>query len=420
MNLGKDIREFLQEHEPFIENGARLYEWEKDGVRFRVVARGVKREGDSNPPQLSKPLNNDIITFYSDRNLKEKMKFKNPELKSSFELAKELAQKAGLMKDDGTFHKIPPIKNAQYYQNVEKITQARYDNNFLKEVLKTASWKPNPKEAVEFVLRDYKKSKPQEHIVQKALNAKDLNELTQIKEFVINKKNKLEAVNQKIEDDHKLVVQNFKSDYAEDLARIEKKREQEEELTRQAIAKRNQERAEAEAEELRTKLDKMNADNLKELKKAGLADVYLDDVKMDVDFIVELSERYSKNDLKTITKKAKGGNYLARQILENYDTAHYGRGYGYGYSMSNNAIDAYENGLKPISKWNAKDAKELSDLLGVEVKLKDLKKFLVEFGVRGEHHTSKYFNSTKFYSIAEAFNNAGKEGLQKYFKDALV
>ena len=83
VNLGKSIRQYLAKYkEPFIDtNGARIYEWEKDGVRFRAVVNNIKGEGNSNLPQLSKPLNDDIITFYSDRNLKEKMNFKNPILK---------------------------------------------------------------------------------------------------------------------------------------------------------------------------------------------------------------------------------------------------------------------------------------------------------------------------------------------------
>ena len=70
-NLGQNLRNYLTEHkEPFIDkNGARLYEWKNEaGERFRVVINKVKREGNSNLPQLPKPLNNDIITFYSDRN----------------------------------------------------------------------------------------------------------------------------------------------------------------------------------------------------------------------------------------------------------------------------------------------------------------------------------------------------------------
>ncbi|EPY3961223.1 PBECR2 nuclease fold domain-containing protein [Campylobacter upsaliensis] len=80
VNLGKSIREFLKNYEPFIDtNGARLYEWEnKDKVRFRVVVNDVA-DMDSNPTTATE----EIITFYSDRNLKEKMNFKNPLLKDT-------------------------------------------------------------------------------------------------------------------------------------------------------------------------------------------------------------------------------------------------------------------------------------------------------------------------------------------------
>ncbi|MDE6958070.1 MAG: hypothetical protein K2O80_00715, partial [Helicobacter apodemus] len=78
-NLGKDLRAFLKNHEPYVEkNGANIYEWENEAeVRFRLVVNEVKGEADSNPAQLPKPFNEEIITFYSDRNLKNKMEFKN-------------------------------------------------------------------------------------------------------------------------------------------------------------------------------------------------------------------------------------------------------------------------------------------------------------------------------------------------------
>ena len=78
VNLGKSIREFLESYEPFIDkNGARIYEWEKEGVRFRVVVNDVA-DMDSNPTTATE----EIITFYSDRNLKEAMNFKNPALEA--------------------------------------------------------------------------------------------------------------------------------------------------------------------------------------------------------------------------------------------------------------------------------------------------------------------------------------------------
>ena len=79
VNVGKDIRAFLKDNEPFIDsNGARIYEWEKDNVRFRVVVNDVA-DMDSNPTTATE----EIITFYSDRNLKNPMQFKNPALRGA-------------------------------------------------------------------------------------------------------------------------------------------------------------------------------------------------------------------------------------------------------------------------------------------------------------------------------------------------
>ena len=84
LNLGKNVRKFIKEYnEPFInDRKARLYEWEDDkGVRFRLVV-GNKTAGTPYTDELPQPaVSDDIITFYSDRNLKEPMKFENPKLK---------------------------------------------------------------------------------------------------------------------------------------------------------------------------------------------------------------------------------------------------------------------------------------------------------------------------------------------------
>ena len=87
LNMGENMRKFIKEYkEPFInDRKARLYEWEdKDGVRFRLVINDIKdKNGGSgiHSAITSTSANNDIITFYSDRNLKEPMKFENPKLK---------------------------------------------------------------------------------------------------------------------------------------------------------------------------------------------------------------------------------------------------------------------------------------------------------------------------------------------------
>ena len=101
LSLGENIRAYLKENkEPFIDKrGGHIYEWEdKDGVRFRAVIGQAKRESDDRSitstlkptdeatksgiiPNSSLYSSNDIITFYSDRNLKEPMKFENPKFK---------------------------------------------------------------------------------------------------------------------------------------------------------------------------------------------------------------------------------------------------------------------------------------------------------------------------------------------------
>ncbi|EAC1840633.1 hypothetical protein MWJ18_001438 [Campylobacter lari] len=90
LNLGNSIREYLTVFkEPFKDsNDARVYEWEKNNTRFRLVTdtnykQVIKGEGHSNTP-LS-PSDEIIITFYSDRNLNKRMEFKNPKVKAYYE-----------------------------------------------------------------------------------------------------------------------------------------------------------------------------------------------------------------------------------------------------------------------------------------------------------------------------------------------
>lgn len=89
LNLGTRIREYLTKHqEPFIDiDGARIYEWENDeGNKFRLVVNDIltKKEasGSGTSPQLPRPPADDIITYYSDRNLphNKTFEFKNPKL----------------------------------------------------------------------------------------------------------------------------------------------------------------------------------------------------------------------------------------------------------------------------------------------------------------------------------------------------
>ncbi len=91
-------------------------------------------------------------------------------------------------------------------------------------------------------------------------------------------------------------------------------------------------------------------------------------------------------------------NFCNRDMNSGYD----------GYSMSNRAVEAYENGEKPLSKWRktdiiyaiAKIDKEKAKALK-KVRLSVLKDHLLT--ETGWHHTSKFCNETSFYSIDEDY-----------------
>ncbi|HEC1553668.1 TPA: hypothetical protein R1X37_000041 [Campylobacter upsaliensis] len=100
LDMGVKMREFIQKQgEPFMETNAkgekaRIYEWQDDeGVRFRIVTNTKAKGGNIAPS----PLADEIITFYSDRNLKEKMNFKNPLLKDT--IAESTMQGEALSKE---------------------------------------------------------------------------------------------------------------------------------------------------------------------------------------------------------------------------------------------------------------------------------------------------------------------------------
>jgi len=78
----------------------------------------------------------------------------------------------------------------------------------------------------------------------------------------------------------------------------------------------------------------------------------------------------------------------------------------YNYSMSNNAVEAYERGEMPISKWTKKAIME--ELSKCNVKPEHMAAFktmsINELRDKllyscGWHHTSKYYNRTEFYSF---------------------
>lgn len=78
-----------------------------------------------------------------------------------------------------------------------------------------------------------------------------------------------------------------------------------------------------------------------------------------------------------------------------------------GYSMSNNAVAAYADGEKPLSKWtkpeileaifdNCEISEEKADLLR-KMTVKELKDEFLQMS--SWHHTSKFYNCTNFYSL---------------------
>ncbi len=71
----------------------------------------------------------------------------------------------------------------------------------------------------------------------------------------------------------------------------------------------------------------------------------------------------------------------------------------FGYSMSNNAMDAYNRGLLPLSKIRFSDIKEA----GLDISLKFFKWLCKENYITATewHHTSKHYNITYFYDLQD-------------------
>lgn len=87
-----------------------------------------------------------------------------------------------------------------------------------------------------------------------------------------------------------------------------------------------------------------------------------------------------------------------------------------GYSMSNNAINAYELGEAPLSKWSKSKIISAAEEQGVEREIIEILKKHSLTVLRQNaleksswHHTSKYFNRTNFYSVIDFENVTLKE-----------
>lgn len=78
------------------------------------------------------------------------------------------------------------------------------------------------------------------------------------------------------------------------------------------------------------------------------------------------------------------------------------RGAGYaGYSMSNNAVSAYENNERPLSRWTLALVKAyIAEQEGIEVEDFEIVGFWKSLLKKTSwHHTSSRYNRTDFYSV---------------------
>lgn len=89
----------------------------------------------------------------------------------------------------------------------------------------------------------------------------------------------------------------------------------------------------------------------------------------------------------------------------------------YGFSMSNNAVSAYNCGEMPFSKWLKRDLIDaIEDMLEDKAYITKFKKLTVKqlkkyFLYKSSyHHTSKMYNKTNFYQINEVAVNQFLEG----------
>ena len=97
-----------------------------------------------------------------------------------------------------------------------------------------------------------------------------------------------------------------------------------------------------------------------------------------------------------------------------------------GWSMSNNAVDAYSNGEKPLSKWSKADVFEAIEEQEIELKCSIEKLMQLPVKVLKEvcltysswHHTSNHYNKTDFYSLdTERIENLTDEKIDELLSD---
>lgn len=97
-----------------------------------------------------------------------------------------------------------------------------------------------------------------------------------------------------------------------------------------------------------------------------------------------------------------------------------------GWSMSNNAIVAYKDGEKPLSKWTKADIIDTIEKQGLELKcsieklkklpVKVLKKICLTYS--SWHHTSNYYNKTDFYLLdVDRIENLTDDKIEELLSD---
>lgn len=97
-----------------------------------------------------------------------------------------------------------------------------------------------------------------------------------------------------------------------------------------------------------------------------------------------------------------------------------------GFSMSNNAVAAYEDGEKPLSKWTKADIFDAINKQEVELKcsIEKLKKLPVKvlkevcLTYSSWHHTSNHYNKTDFYSLdVDRIENLADDKIEELLLD---
>lgn len=97
-----------------------------------------------------------------------------------------------------------------------------------------------------------------------------------------------------------------------------------------------------------------------------------------------------------------------------------------GWSMSDRAVWAYDNGEKPLTKFTKNDVEQVNLLLEhlglnkVDLKVWQLKEWLKQMGPSSWHHTSMLCNKTNFYSITYALSGYATDDIDEIEKEVII